>query len=510
MQTGYFETASGKYLIEAVDGHGANEDGHLLHVIHKIETPTDDFCGTTQWEKGWNASIRYHHQPHLRAKRSEVKHRFMQVMVVADKTFLNHHKNDDPERYILTVMNMVSDFFHDSSTGQIIDVVIVRIVRLEEEKPMELEISKNATQTLTSFCKWQNEQNPKDDRSQHHDTALLLTRRDICTDESCHLLGLANVATICVPEDSCAINEDNGLMLGVTITHEIGHLMGCDHDDGKECKAKDEHNMNTVMAPQVKLATGQWSKCSKRFIQELIDDKLGECMNDEPIERAYKFDESLLPGTIYDADFQCRMLFGENVKVCQWNVETICERLICQIGDKCRTNGEQAADGTSCGSNKWCIKKECVRVGKRRDEAIAGGWSEWGEWSTCNRQCGSGIQYSARDCTNPTPKNGGRYCLGERKRYQICNIKPCAHRSPSFRQQQCEAFKDKKHQWTSHFKASESCALFCINQKNVIHRMSPRVKDGTPCKPGANDMCIAAECKVRIFTEYLKSSGRKS
>lgn len=44
-------------------------------------------------------------------------------------------------------------------------------------------------------------------------------------DESnCNLLGLAHLAAACSPRDSCAINEDTGLMLGVVVAHELGHM----------------------------------------------------------------------------------------------------------------------------------------------------------------------------------------------------------------------------------------------------------------------------------------------
>lgn len=466
-------------------------------MIHKVESqPIKHSCGTSDWESGWEKALNYHKKPHLRVKRSETKRRFMEVLVVADKKFLDHHKNDDPERYILTVMNMVSDYYHDASTGQQIDLVVVRIIQLEEDQPKGLEITANGTKSLTSFCKWQHEQNPKDDKHpQHHDTAILLTRQDICADGSCDLLGLAYIASVCIPDDSCSINEDNGLMLGVTITHEVGHLMGCDHDNDQECSAQDDRKFNHVMAPSVSLATSQWSKCSQRYMQELFDNKLGECLNDEPETSTYKLDESL-PGTLYDGDFQCRMLFGEKTKVCQWDVEKICERLMCQVDDKCRSNGTPAADGTPCGHDKWCMKKECVRIGKRNDDAVAGGWSDWGEWSVCSETCGGGIQFSGRDCTSPIPKNGGRYCLGERKRYQVCNTKPCPPKTPSHRQLQCAEFDDKNHHWAAYFKPSESCVLYCKNEKHEVHRKAVRAKDGIFCRPGANDMCIAGECKV--------------
>lgn len=36
-------------------------------------------------------------------------------------------------------------------------------------------------------------------------------------------LGVANVGGMCRPERSCSVNEDNGITLAHTITHELGH-----------------------------------------------------------------------------------------------------------------------------------------------------------------------------------------------------------------------------------------------------------------------------------------------
>lgn len=494
LQSGYVQTPYGQLMIEPVEGHGPNEDGHLLHMIHKInKRQISNFCGTTQWESGWKDAWNYHHKS-LRVKRSEVKERFMEVMVVADKSFIDYHKNDDPERYIMTIMNIVSDNFHDESTGQPVNVVIVRVIQLEEENS-DLKITSDGPETMDSFCSWQQQQNPKEDHHpQHHDVAILLTRRDLCMDGSCSLLGLASVAGVCVPHRSCAINEDTGLDLGVVVTHEVGHLMGCNHDSN-ECLA-DENKFNRIMAPSIKVPSFQWSKCSQKFMQELFDSKLGECLNDEPPESPYKLDDSVLPGAIYGSDYQCQIVFGNDSKVCHWKTEEICGSLWCQDGDKCRSKGNIAADGTTCGHDKWCIKKECVRIGKRNDDAVAGGWSDWGEWSNCSAECGGGVKFSERNCTNPLPKNGGKFCMGERKRYEICNVSPCPPKTPSHRQLQCSAFNDKNHQWKEHFVSSKSCVLICSNGKNKLHEKAKRVKDGTFCKPGTNDMCIAGECKV--------------
>lgn len=105
-------------------------------------------------------------------------HRFIEVALVADKKFIEFWSNKDIERYLLTIMNMVADYYHDASTGNQIDVVVVRMIYLEaEEKEVDLTITRSADQTLESFAAWASRINPKDHMHPlHHDVGLLITR----------------------------------------------------------------------------------------------------------------------------------------------------------------------------------------------------------------------------------------------------------------------------------------------------------------------------------------------
>ena len=58
---------------------------------------------------------------------------------------------------------------------------------------------------------------------------------------------------------------------------------------------------------------------------------------------------------------------------------------------------------------------------------VAGGWSVWSPWSSCDRPCGGGgLKYRSRRCDNPLPEFNGAFCEGQ----QVDN-KPCGQ------QQQC-------------------------------------------------------------------------
>ncbi|XP_049792512.1 A disintegrin and metalloproteinase with thrombospondin motifs 7-like [Schistocerca nitens] len=520
---GYVRAGDLQLLVQPARGHRTRvAGGGQLHVVSRRQLDAHQLrprrtCATSgqehfsqnDWRAAWAERLRWQSQQEgwsgrNASARSVSQPRYLETLVVADKKFLDYHKGSDLENYILTIMNMVADFYHDGSVGNLLNVVVVRIIYLEkEEEEMDLEISPDAEKTLASFCKWQVGVNPKDiSHPNHHDIAVLLTRHDICSDNmsNCNLMGLAYVAAACKPDLCCAINEDSGLLLGVTVAHEMGHVMGCSHDEENVsgCPPKVDDNNYNVMSPYVMATTTQWSPCSRKFITTFLDAGLGECLLDEPQESRYAYPE-MPPGAMYDADYQCKTKFG-SPGVCAISPESHCKRLMCKKGNSsCVSDGSPAADGTKCGENKWCYGQQCVPAGER-PRAVAGGWGEWGEWQSCSRTCGGGVQASQRECDNPPPAHRGRYCVGLRRRYRVCNIQPCEDGSPTFREVQCsemdsKPFEDKLHKWKPYRKVANPCALVCINEERVYSTLAPRVKDGTPCKPGTRDMCIAGRCR---------------
>lgn len=90
---------------------------------------------------------------------------------------------------------------------------------------------------------------------------------------------------------------------------------------------------------------------------------------------------------------------------------------------------------------------------EEKPAAVDGSWGDWKKWSKCTRECGGGITMQSRHCDNPTPANGGAFCVGMRHRYQVCNEDiVCPDDDPGFREQQCSAFdnkpfKDEYHTW---------------------------------------------------------------
>ncbi|CAH0553700.1 unnamed protein product [Brassicogethes aeneus] len=279
---GFISVDTDRYFIEPLAEHVPNDEGQHLHVVYKKSTKHSDSptCGTKNWEESWKQRFRekYAAEGFNQTKRGlKSEHRYLETAVVLDKKFIEHHKKIDYETYVMTLMNMVSDYYHDASSGNQMDVVIVRIIFLEkEEEEIDLIINPDADKTLRSFCNWQIKINPKDkENPNHHDIAVLITRYDICSDNmtNCGLMGLAYVAAACTGNDPCAICEEGGLVTSVVIAHEMGHVMGCSHDKEGEssCPAQDADESFFVMAPYVNLFTLKWSTCSKEFMTALFE-----------------------------------------------------------------------------------------------------------------------------------------------------------------------------------------------------------------------------------------------
>ncbi|XP_074054912.1 A disintegrin and metalloproteinase with thrombospondin motifs 9 isoform X2 [Macrotis lagotis] len=458
---------------------------------------------------------------HRRTKRFLSYPRFVEVMVVADSRMVAYH-GANLQHYILTLMSIVASIYKDPSIGNLINIVIVNLVVIhnEQEGPA---ISYNAQTTLKNFCQWQHSKNYPG--GIQHDTAVLVTRQDICrAHDKCDTLGLAELGTVCDPYRSCSISEDNGLSTAFTIAHELGHVFNMPHDDNNKCKEEGVKSPQHVMAPTLNVYTNpwMWSKCSRKYITEFLDTGYGECLLNEPESRTYPLPPQL-PGLLYNVNKQCELIFGPGSQVCPYMMQ--CRRLWCINIDGahkgCRTQHTPWADGTECEPGKHCKYGFCVPKeleGPRTD----GSWGNWSHFGACSRTCGGGIKTATRECNRPEPRNGGRYCTGRRMKFKSCNIEPCPHQMRDFRDEQCAHF-DGKHfningllpnvRWVPKYSGilmKDRCKLFCrVAGNTAYYQLRDRVVDGTPCGQDTNDICVQGLCRQAGCDHVLNSKARR-
>uniref|UniRef100_A0A4W6CTV2 ADAM metallopeptidase with thrombospondin type 1 motif, 10 n=1 Tax=Lates calcarifer TaxID=8187 RepID=A0A4W6CTV2_LATCA len=467
-------------------------------------------------------------QTGLPLKRSVSRERYVETLVVADKMMVGYHGRRDIEQYILAVMNIVAKLFQDSSLGNAVNIVVTRLILLMEDQPT-LEINHHAGKSLDSFCKWQKTIQHRssygnaipDNGIAHHDTAVLITRYDICIQKNkpCETLGLAPVGGMCEPERSCSINEDIGLGTAFTIAHEIGHTFGMNHDGmGNACGPRSQETAK-LMADHITMKTNPfiWSACSRDYITSFLDSGMGSCLNNVPPKQEFVY-PTTAPGQAYDADEQCRFQYGVRSRQCKY--AEVCSELWCMSkSNRCITSSIPAAEGTICQTNTiekgWCYKRVCVAYGTR-PEGVDGGWGLWSPWEECSRTCGGGVSSSVRHCDSPRPTIGGKYCLGERKRFRSCNIDECPPGSRDFREIQCSdfdsvPFRGKFYTWKPYRGGGvKPCSLNCLAEGyNFYTERAPAVVDGTPCRDDSLDVCVNGECKHVGCDRILGSDVRE-
>ncbi|XP_040897108.1 A disintegrin and metalloproteinase with thrombospondin motifs 10 [Toxotes jaculatrix] len=537
-----------EYLIEPLvspDNQTRTERGERAegrpHVVYKRSSLRHQYkglsCGVIDEKpmKGaswWQRTLKTppHHvgRSQLPLKRSVSRERYVETLVVADKMMVGYHGRRDIEQYILAVMNIVAKLFQDSSLGNAVNIVVTRLILLMEDQPT-LEINHHAGKSLDSFCKWQKTIQHRssygnaipDNGIAHHDTAVLITRYDICIQKNkpCETLGLAPVGGMCEPERSCSINEDIGLGTAFTIAHEIGHTFGMNHDGmGNACGPRSQETAK-LMADHITMKTNPfiWSACSRDYITSFLDSGMGSCLNNVPPKQEFVY-PTTAPGQAYDADEQCRFQYGVRSRQCKY--AEVCSELWCMSkSNRCITSSIPAAEGTICQTNTiekgWCYKRVCVAYGTR-PEGVDGGWGLWSPWEECSRTCGGGVSSSIRHCDSPRPTIGGKYCLGERKRFRSCNIDECPAGSRDFREIQCSdfdsvPFRGKFYAWKPYRGGGvKPCSLNCLAEGyNFYTERAPAVVDGTPCRDDSLDVCVNGECKHVGCDRILGSDVRE-
>ncbi|KAI2664695.1 A disintegrin and metalloproteinase with thrombospondin motifs 15 [Labeo rohita] len=287
-----------------------------------------------------------------------------------------------------------------------------------------------------------------------------------------------------------------------------GHVFNMPHDNVKACeevfgKLQDNHMMSPTLIRINR--TSPWSPCSAAIITDYLD---SDCLLDQPQKPLALPD--VLPGASYGLERQCELAFGAGSKPCPF-MQAPCQRLWCTGKTRgqlvCQTRHFPWADGTSCGDGQLCMRGTCMDKQEITKSKVDGRWGKWGPFGTCSRTCGGGVQLSKRECDNPVPVNGGKYCQGVRVKYRSCNLSPCPDTGKSYREEQCESYNGFSLNtnrltpsvvWVPKYSgvsAKDTCKLICrANGTGYFHVLAPKVVDGTPCSPDSSSVCVQGKC----------------
>ncbi|XP_077378888.1 A disintegrin and metalloproteinase with thrombospondin motifs 3 [Festucalex cinctus] len=472
----------------SVDYH--KPDAELPHVPETLDTVARQINETVQ------------HQRRRRRDAGENDYN-IEVLLGVDDSVVRFHGKEHVQNYLLTLMNIVNEIYHDESLGAHINVVLVRMIMLGYAKSISLIERGNPSRSLENVCRWAFGQQKGDvDHAEHHDHAIFLTRQGF---GPTGMQGYAPVTGMCHPVRSCTLNHEDGFSSAFVVAHETGHVLGMEHD-GQGNRCGDETTMGSVMAPLVQAAFHRyhWSMCSGQELKRYIHTY--DCLLDDPFKHDWpQLPE--LPGINYSMDEQCRFDFGVGYKICtSFRTFDPCKQLWCSHPDNpyfCKTKKGPPLDGTECAPGKWCYKGHCMWKNPSQAKQD-GAWGSWSKHGSCSRSCGTGVRLRTRQCNNPVPINSGQDCPGVNFEYQLCNTDDCPKHFEDFRAQQCQLrnshfdFQNAKHHWLpyEHPDANKRCHLYCQSKETGdVAYMKQLVHDGTRCSyKDAYSVCIRGEC----------------
>lgn len=137
------------------------------------------------------------------------------------------------------------------------------------------------------------------------------------------------------------------------------------HDDAQLCSGVNgAHWGSHMMASTLSNLDQQqpWSPCSALMVTTFLDNGHGQCLLDKPVKPQPL--PQPLPGTVYNADHQCRLTFGDDSQHCP-DLSTTCAALWCTVTTSngllvCQTKNSPWADGTPCGHESYCLAGQCL------------------------------------------------------------------------------------------------------------------------------------------------------
>ncbi|XP_058154961.1 A disintegrin and metalloproteinase with thrombospondin motifs 14 [Dasypus novemcinctus] len=511
---GLIRTDSTDYFIEPLErGQQEKEASGRTHVVYRRGEG-----GRLQWEEPHrdfhNEAFGLGGLPNLlglveeRLGEAERKRRHakpgsysIEVLLAVDDSVVRFHGRRHVQNYVLTLMNIVDEIYHDESLGVHINIALVRLIMVGYRQSLSLIERGNPTRSLEQVCRWAHSQQRQDPgHAEHHDHVVFLTRQNFGPS------GYAPVTGMCHPLRSCALNHEDGFSSAFVVAHETGHVLGMEHDgQGNGCA--DETSLGSVMAPLVQAAFHRfhWSRCSRLELGRYLPSYA--CLLDDPFEPTWPRPPEL-PGVDYSMDEQCRFDFGTGYQTCSaFQTHEPCRQLWCSHPDNpyfCKTKKGPPLDGTECAPGKWCFKGHCIWKSLEQTYGQDGGWSSWTKFGSCSRSCGGGVRSRSRSCDYPPPAYGGRPCSGPMFEYQVCNSEECPGPHEDFRAQQCAkrnsyyTHRNAKHSWLPYEPDDDAqkCELICrsADTGDVVF-MNQVVHDGTRCSyRDPYSVCARGEC----------------
>ncbi|CAN2387292.1 collagen catabolic process [Pristimantis euphronides] len=528
---GMIRTDNDEFFIEPLEKDKQEEDSGRTHIVYRRSAikQSSQSNYTHHNEPGYLSSNilenivdsiegRVNHTRKRSRRHASDNDYNIEVLLGVDDSVVRFHGKEYVQKYLLTLLNIVNEIYHDESLGAHINVVLVRIIMLSHSKVIRL-IGRHFTGQMDNDPKHTDKATQWFYKAQKWNILQWLSQSAYITLVKLHFTCYAPVTGMCHPVRSCTLNHEDGFSSAFVVAHETGHVLGMEHD-GQGNRCGDEVRMGSIMAPLVQAAFHRfhWSRCSQQELGRYLSSY--DCLRDDPFAHDWP---SLpqLPGIQYSMNEQCRFDFGIGYMMCTaFRTFDPCKQLWCSHPDNpyfCKTKKGPPLDGTMCAQGKHCFKGHCIWLTPeilRQD----GNWGQWSKFGSCSRTCSTGVRYRTRNCDNPHPANGGRSCAGPSYQLELCNTEECEKDSEDFREEQCRQwdpffeYQNAKHHWIpyEHPDEKERCHLYCQSKetKDVVY-MKRQAHDGTQCSyKDSHNLCVRGDC-LKVGCDKVIGSTKK-
>ncbi|XP_032775206.1 disintegrin and metalloproteinase domain-containing protein 26A-like [Rattus rattus] len=417
-------------------------------------------------------------------------HRFIEYFAVIDHKRYVHRNNNTTTciQDMLQMVNGLNGYYLQIDT----DVVLTTLEVWNKKNHVNVE--QTLHNVLQDFCNWKVNMIGSHVR---YDIIHLFVRHDYDM-----YLGLANVATVCTP-DNCAVNSFISSVMSdmaFIVAHEMGHNLGMMHDvSGCTCGLED-----CIMAPY-KSNSPKFSNCSHEEMYSVVTQR--KCLYNTPealvtnltmcgnklVEKGEQCDCGNLEACLKDPccsedcvlkpGAQCA--FGLCCKDCHFlQTGTVCrkEKNECDLPEWCNGTSHECPrdvykeDGNPCSGDGYCYKMAC----HQHDEQ-------------CRKIFGNGSRSAGEICYTEMNKRGDRFgnCGNDSSKYRRCK------RADVFCGRiQCENVTElpqRKNHETVHYTHFNNVTCWTMD----YHFGIPiddfgAVSDGAVCAP--DHLCVDRKC----------------
>uniref|UniRef100_A0A8C2KYY6 ADAM metallopeptidase domain 9 n=1 Tax=Cyprinus carpio TaxID=7962 RepID=A0A8C2KYY6_CYPCA len=316
---GVIHTEGTSFGIEPLEG--STSDEHLVYRLEDVKTEPLS-CGTPHF---------HNHDDEASPRQPTDRHRavlhqthYVELLLVVDHERYNYKKKN--QTAVREEMVQIANYVDSMYMALNIRIVLVGLEIWSEQNFINTDGS--AGEVLGRFTQWREKELV---HRRRHDSAQLIINKGYGG-----TAGMAFVGTACSRSHGGGINSftnNNVMSFASIVAHELGHNLGMNHDDGRNCKCDVTHCiMNSG-------ATGShnFSSCSADDFEKMILNSGGRCLLNIP-----------RPDEAYSAPF-CGNKLVDVGEECDCGSEEECEKDLCCEPKTCKLrSGAQCAYGVCC------------------------------------------------------------------------------------------------------------------------------------------------------------------